>query len=85
MSIKIIVKMIIEKKISDLITLFNNKQYERLIFEIESNFDDKDINSQVLLILGLARMRSRGRSLKDVLLAIQNLKKGYILDKKSKI
>ena len=77
--------MTIEKKISDLIPLFNNKQYERLIFEIENNFEDKEINSQVLLILGLARMRSLGRSLKDVLLAAQNFKKGYILDKKSKI
>ncbi len=77
--------MTIEKKISDLIPLFNNKQFERLIFEIESNFDDKDINSKVLLILGLARMSSRGRSHKDVLLATQNFKDGYILDKKSKI
>ena len=77
--------MTIEKKISDLIPLFNNKQFERLIFEIESNFDDKDINSKVLLILGLARMSLRGRSHKDVLLATQNFKDGYILDKKSKI
>ena len=77
--------MTIKKKISELIPLFNNKQYERLIFEIENNFEDKEINSQVLLILGLARMRSLGRSLKDVLLAAQNFKKGYILDKKSKI
>ena len=77
--------MTIEKKINDLIPLFNNKQFERLIFEIESNFDDKDINSKVLLILGLARMSSRGRSHKDVLLATQNFKDGYILDKKSKI
>ena len=76
--------MTIERKISDLIPLFNNKQYGKLIFEIESNFDDKEINSQVLLILGLARMRSLGRKLKDILLAIQNFKKGYILDKKSK-
>ena len=77
--------MTIEKKISDLIALFNNKQNERLIFEIENNFEDKEINSQVLLILGLARMRSRGRNFKDLLLAIQNFKKGYILDKTSKI
>ena len=77
--------MTIEKKISDLIPLFNNKQYERLIFEIENNFEDKEINSQVLLILGLARMRSLGRKLKDILLAAQNFKQGYILDKKSKI
>ena len=77
--------MIIEKKISDLIPLFNNKQFERLIFEIESSFDDKDINSQVLLILGLARMSLRNRNHKDVLLATQNFKEGYILDKKSKI
>ena len=77
--------MTIEKKINDLIILFNNKQYGRLIFEIESNFDYKEINNQVLLILGLARMRSQGRNSKDVLLAIQNFKKGYIFDKKSKI
>ena len=77
--------MTIEKKISDLIPLFNSKQYGRLIFEIESNFDDKEINSQVLLILGLARMRSLGRKFKDILLAAQNFKQGYILDKKSKI
>ena len=77
--------MTIEKKISDLIPLFNNKQYLRLIFEIENNFEDKEINSQVLLILGLSRMRSRGRKLKDILLAAQNFKQGYILDKKSKI
>ncbi len=77
--------MKLEKKINDLITLFNNKQYDKLIFETESNFEEKEINSQVWLIIGLARMRSRGRSLKDVLLAIQNFKKGYIVDKKSKI
>ena len=65
-----------EKKINDLITLFNNKQYGKLIFEIESNFDDKEINSQVLLILGLARMRSPVSNLKDSLLALQNFKKG---------
>ena len=33
-----------ERKINDLISLFNNKQYERLIFEIENNFKDKEIN-----------------------------------------
>ena len=55
--------MTIERKINDLISLFNSKQYGRLIFEIESNFDDKEINSQVLLILGLARMRSLGRKI----------------------
>ena len=33
-----------EKKINDIISLFNNKQYGKLIFEIESNFDDKEIN-----------------------------------------
>tara|TARA_X000000950_G_scaffold144954_1_gene179282 strand:- start:3167 stop:4855 length:1689 start_codon:yes stop_codon:yes gene_type:complete len=77
--------MTIERKINDLIILFNKKQYGRLIFEIESNFDDKEINNQVLLILGLARMRSQGRNFKDFLLAIQNFKKGYIFDKKSKI
>ena len=43
------------------------------------------MNSQVLLILGLARMRSLGRKLKDILLAAQNFKQGYTLDKKSKI
>jgi len=77
--------MTIERKINDLISLFNSKQYGRLIFEIESNFDDKEINSQVLLILGLARMRSLGRKFKDILLAAQNFKQGYISDKKSKI
>ena len=77
--------MTIDRKINDLIPLFNSKQYGRLIFEIESNFDDKEINSQVLLILGLARMRSLGRKLKDISLAAQNFKQGYILDKKSKI
>ena len=77
--------MTIERKINDLIPLFNSKQYGKLIFEIESNFDDKETNSQVLLILGLARMRSLGRKLKDILLAAQNFKQGYILDKKSKI
>ena len=77
--------MTIERKINDLIPLFNSKQYGKLIFEIESNFDEKEINSQVLLILGLARMRSLGRKLKDILLAAQNFKQGYILDKKSKI
>ena len=74
-----------ERKIKNLITLFNNKQYSKLIFEFESKFDNKEINSQVLLILGLARMRLRNRNLKDVLLALQNFKKGYILDKRSKI
>ena len=74
----------LERKINDLIRLFNNKQYETLIFEIESNFDNHEINSQILLILGLSRMRYRGRNFKDVLLALQNFKKGYILDKKSK-
>ena len=34
--------MTIERKINDLISLFNNKQYERLIFEIENNFEDKE-------------------------------------------
>ena len=77
--------MTIERKINDLISLFNNKQYERLIFEIENNFKDKEINSQVLLILGLARMRSQNNKLKDILLAAQNFKQGYILDKKGKI
>ena len=76
--------MTIERKINDLISLFNNKQYERLIFEIENNFKDKEINSQVLLILGLARMRSQSNKLKDILLAAQNFKQGYILDKKVK-
>ena len=37
--------MTIERKINDLISLFNNKQYERLIFEIENNFEEKEINS----------------------------------------
>ena len=74
-----------EKKINDIISLFNNKQYGKLIFEIESNFDDKEINSQILLILGLARMKLPNRNFKDVLLAIKNFKKGYILEKKSKI
>ncbi len=74
-----------ERKINDLIALLNNKQYSKLIFEIESNFDVKEINSQVLLILGLARMKSPDRNFNDVLLALQNFKKGYILDKKSKI
>ena len=74
-----------ESKINDLINFFNNKQYSKLIFEIESNFDAKEINSQVLLILGLARMKSSERNFQDILLALQNFKKGYILDKKSKI
>ena len=77
--------MKLERKINDLITLFNNKLYDKLIFETESNFDDKEINSQVLLILGLARMKSRNRNFKDILLAVQNFKQGYILEKKSKI
>ena len=77
--------MKLERKINDLITLLNSKQYGKLIFEIESNFSDKEINSQVLLILGLARMKSSDRNSKDVLLALQNFRKGYILDKKSKI
>ena len=76
--------MELERKINDLITLFNNNQYGKLIFEIESNFDEKEINSQILLILGLARMRSRVSNFNDSLLALQNFKKGYILDKKSK-
>jgi len=76
--------MELERKINDLITLFNNNQYGKLIFEIESNFDEKEINSQILLILGLARMRSRVGNFNDSLLALQNFKKGYILDKKSK-
>ena len=77
--------MELERKINNLITLFNNKQYDKLIFETESNFEEKEINSQVLLILGLARMKSRNRDYKDVLLSIQSFKKGYILEKKSKI
>ncbi len=77
--------MKLESKINNLITLFNNKQYDKLIFETESNFEDKEINSQVLLILGLARMKSRNRDYKDVLLSIQSFKKGYVLEKKSKI
>ena len=77
--------MMLERKINDLKTLFNNKQYGNVIFEIESNFDDKEIDSQVLLILGLSRMKSRSRNFNDILLALQNFKKGYILDKKSKI
>ena len=77
--------MKLERKINNLITLFNKKQYDKIIFETESNFDDKEINSQVLLILGLARIKSRNRNFNDVLLAIQNFKKGYILEKKSKI
>ena len=77
--------MKLERKINNLITLFNKKQYDKVIFETESNFDDKEINSQVLLILGLARIKSRNRNFSDVLLAIQNFKKGYILEKKSKI
>ena len=48
--------MKLERKINNLITLFNKKQYDKVIFETESNFDDKEINSQVLLILGLARL-----------------------------
>ena len=71
-----------ERKIKDLITLFNNRKYEKLIFETESNFNDKEINSQVLMILGLARMKLPNRNFKDVLLAIENFKKGYILEKK---
>jgi len=74
--------MIFERKIKDLITLFNNRKYEKLIFETESNFNDKEINSQVLMILGLARMKLPNRNFKDVLLAIENFKKGYILEKK---
>ncbi len=74
-----------ERKIKDLITLFNNRKYEKLIFETESNFNDNEINSQVLMILGLARMKSPNRNFKDVLLAIKNFKKGYILEKKTKI
>ena len=74
-----------EKKINDLITLLNNKQYGKIIFEIESNFDDKKINSQILLILGLAKMKLPNRKFDDVLSALQNFKEGYILDKKSKI
>ena len=70
--------MELERKINDLITLFNNNQYDKIIFEIESNFDEKEINSQILLILGLARMRSPVSNLKDSLLALQNFKKGYI-------
>ncbi len=77
--------MKLERKINNLITLFNKKQYDKIIFETESNFDDKEINSQVLLILGLARIKSRNRNFNDVLSAIQNFKKGYILEKKSKI
>ena len=74
-----------KRKINDLITYFNNKQYSKLIFEIESNFDAKEINSRVLLLLGLARMKSHQRNFQDVLLALQNFKKGYTLDKKSKV
>ena len=74
-----------EKKINDLILLFNNKQYKQLIYKVESSFEKNEINSQVLLILGLARMKSKNGNLADVSLAIQNFKKGYIIDKKSKI
>ena len=74
-----------KKKINDLITLLNNKQYGKIIFEIESNFDDKKINSQILLILGLAKMKLPNRNFDDVLSSLQNFKEGYILDKKSKI
>ena len=77
--------MKLERQINDLKILFNNKQYSKLIFEIESNFNDYETNSEVLLILGLARMKLLGRNFKDVLLALENFKKGYILDKKSKI
>ena len=74
-----------EKKINDLILLFNNKQYKQLIYKVESSFEKNEINSKVLLILGLARMKSKNGNLADVSLAIQNFKKGYIIDKKSKI
>ena len=74
-----------EKKINDLILLFNNKQYKQLIYKVESSFEKNEINSQVLLILGLARMKSKNGNLADISLAIQNFKKGYIIDKKSKI
>ena len=77
--------MKLERKINDLKILFNNKQYGKLIFEIDSNFKDYEINNEVLLILGLARMKSPSRNFKDFLLALENFKKGYILDKKSKI
>ena len=77
--------MTLEKKINDLILLFNNKQYKQLIYKVESSFEKNEINSQVLLILGLARMKSKNGNLADISLAIQNFKKGYIIDKKSKI
>ena len=57
--------MKLERQINDLKILFNNKQYSKLIFEIESNFNDYETNSEVLLILGLARMKLLGRNLKD--------------------
>ena len=55
-----------ESKINDLINFFNNKQYSKLIFEIESNFNAKEINSQVLLILGLARMKSSEHNFQNI-------------------
>ena len=58
--------MTLEKKINDLILLFNNKQYKQLIYKVESSFEKNEINSQVLLILGLARMKSKNGNLTDI-------------------
>ena len=63
--------------------LYNKKKYSEIIFEITSKIDEKDRNAGLFVLLGISRMSINKKDKDQISLAVQDFKKGYLLEKES--
>ena len=66
------------KKNQNILELFNQKKYNELIYIIENNIDKKDINSQLLNILGVCKLFKNSNSKNNLIEAIKVFKEAYL-------
>ena len=66
------------KKNPNIPELFNQKKYNELIYIIENNIDKKDINSQLLNILGVCKLFKNSNSKNNLIEAIKVFKEAYL-------
>ena len=74
-----------DEKILEIKKLFSEKRYLELIFLIEHQIEDEEINSNLLNLLGACKVIKEKPSKKDFMSAIENFKQAYLKEKKTKV
>ena len=70
-----------DEKILEIKKLFSEKRYLELIFLIEHQIDDGEINSNLLNLLGACKVIKEKPSKEDFMSAIENFKQAYLKER----